>query len=109
MLTQETLAKIYHCQREIKVANELIAKVTDLLDKESPNYSEGKLKDAWGRSRGFELAVPSGETAHRLYELSPNLALSIIRAHIANKEAELVEWNEIARNELGIANVKETA
>lgn len=41
-----------------------------------------------------------GESGHRLYGVSPKLAQSIIRSHIAEKERELTEMNECARVEL---------
>lgn len=59
------------------------------------------LKDAFGRERQLQLGIPSGENGHRLLDVSPVLAESVIRAHIENKRAQLVEANERARIELG--------
>ena len=67
-------------------------------DKHAPT-----LKDAFGRVRQLQLGIPSGENAHRIFDVSPVLAESVIRAHIENKRAELVEANERARIELGSA------
>ena len=52
------------------------------------------------RVRQLQLGIPSGEDSHRLLDVSPVLAESVIRAHIQNKRAELAEVNERARIEL---------
>jgi hypothetical protein len=62
--------------------------------------NEPTLKDAFGRRKQLQLGIPSGENGHRLFDVAPQLAESIIRAHIANKHAELVEATEQARVEL---------
>lgn len=67
-----------------------------MKDGEDPNP-----RDAFGRLNNLQLGVPSGEGGHRLYDVAPKLALSVIRAHIAAKKAELASANEQARLELG--------
>jgi hypothetical protein len=65
-------------------------------DKSAPT-----LKDAFGRRQHLQLGIPSGENSHRLFQVAPQLAESVIRAHIAKTEAELAEAQEQARLELG--------
>ena len=60
------------------------------------------LKDCFGRAQSLQLGIPSGENSHRLFNVSPSLAESVIKAHIADKRAELVEVNEDARIEMGL-------
>lgn len=58
------------------------------------------LKDAFGCRRQLQLGIPNGENGHRIFDVNPQLAESVIRAHIAQKQAELVVVNEQARIEL---------
>lgn len=103
MITQETCAAIYAAHREIEAGEKLLAdlkkereRIGDDGDKYAPT-----LKDHFGRVRQLQLGIPFGENAHRLFDVSPMLAESVIRAHIENKRAELVQANERARIELG--------
>ena len=103
MITQETAEMIYGAYREIFMAKKILEdfqKGEDfLIDKTLP-----RLKDAFGRKRHLQLGIPSGENAYTLYRVSPTLAISIIKAHIAHKEAELKELNEQAKIELELSN-----
>ena len=101
MITAETAARIWNCYREIRAAKKLLkdmAKATKEFDFDK--YAP-RLKDAFGRERQLQLGVPTGEGCHQLFEVHPELAESIIRAHIAAKRAALIEANESARVELG--------
>ena len=99
MITQETIANIWHAHREIAAGEKLLEDIADALkwecDKTAP-----LLKDAFGRKRQLQLGIPSGENSHRLFDVAPSLAVHIIRAHIANKKAELVAANEAAKIEM---------
>lgn len=100
MITKDTCVAIWSAYREIEAGEQLLADMAKerertLADKHAPT-----LRDAFGRVRQLQLGIPSGETAHRLLDVSPVLAESVIRAHIENKRAELVEANERARIEL---------
>lgn len=100
MISQETAAMIWNAYREIETAEKLLSD----MEKESKNIDHDKhapsLKDAFGRKRHLQLGIPSGENSHRLLEVRPALAESVIRAHIEHKRAELAEANERARIEL---------
>lgn len=100
MITQETAALIWNAYREIAAGEKLLADMAEeqrnfVSDPHSPT-----LRDAFGRRRHLQLGIPSGENSHRLLDVHPQLAESVIRAHIANKHAELAEANERARVEL---------
>lgn len=69
-------------------------------DENHVDKNAATLKDAFGRARHLQLGIPSGDNGHRLFDVAPQLAESIIRAHIANKESELARANEQARVEL---------
>lgn len=102
MITKETCERIWHCYREIAAGKKLLADIAE----EMKNAPAGepyapKLEDAFGRPRDLQLGIPSGDNGHRLFRVPYRLAESVIRAHVAAKEAELVEANEQARIELG--------
>ncbi|RJR46037.1 MAG: hypothetical protein C4576_11450 [Desulfobacteraceae bacterium] len=86
--------------REIEAGEKLLADMKETREKERTRIGEPTLKDAFGRRRHLELGVPSGDNGHRIFQVAPQLAESIIRAHIAHKEAELKEANEQAWIEL---------
>ena len=100
MITQDTAAKIWQCYREIEVGNKLFDDLEKLVKEAKQDKTEAKLRDVFGNQRNLQLGVPSGENAHRLFDVHPDLALSIIRAHIAEKQAELVRLEEKAKVEL---------
>ena len=52
--------------------------------------------DAFGRHRNFQLGVPSSDNGHRLFDVSPRLAVAIIEAHLAEKKRDLIEASVIA-------------
>lgn len=97
MITQQTAYSIYACHREILCAKELLKTMEEHI--RDPDWHQLP-KDAFGRARGLQLGVPSGESSHRLYDVPHRLATSVIRAHIAEQERKLVEVNEQARIEL---------
>lgn len=99
MLTPETAADVWECYREIRVSEKLLADMEETKKENDREGHEPRLKDAFGRERQLQLGVPSGENGHRIFGLSHKLAVSVIKAHIANKRAELVSANERARIE----------
>jgi hypothetical protein len=101
MITQETCAAIYAAHREIIAGEKLLEDMKEQRERMQADKYAPTLKDAFGRVRQLQLGIPSGENAHRIFDVSPVLAESVIRAHIENKRAELVEANERARIELG--------
>ena len=101
MITQETAARIWQAYREISASEKLLKDMKELKDRERSGEYEPTLKDAFGVRRQLQLGIPSGENGHRIFDVSPVLAESIIRVHIDRKKAELSEFNEKARIELG--------
>ncbi len=103
MIKQDTAARIWHCYREIEMAEKLLSDIEEAR-KSGLGYKkdEPTLRDAFGRRRNLQLGIPSGDSGHRLFEVAPQLAESCIRAHIENKKAELAEANEQARIELEV-------
>ena len=104
MISQETACNIYSAHREIEAGKKLIEdmlKAREELEKNRGSEDATKLlRDAFGRRQQLELGVPSGNNSHRIFGVAPELAGSVIRAHIAKKRAELVAHCEIARHEL---------
>ena len=98
MITQETSARIWTCYREIDAGRKLLEDAQKELTR---NPDEDPFpKDPFGKKRGLQLGIPSGRDSTRLFDVAPRLAISVIRAHIAECEKNLVEANEQARIEL---------
>ena len=68
-----------------------------LKNGKNPNH-----RDAFGRQKCLQLGVPVSSDGLRLFDVKPTLAISIIKAHVANMQSELVEANEQARIELEV-------
>lgn len=100
MIQRITAQRIWMCYREIETAEKLLKDMAEIKEKYPQDPHAQHLKDAFGHSRDLQLGIPSGENQHRLFNVSPTLAESVVRAHIAIKRAELVEANEQARIEL---------
>lgn len=100
MITQETASRIWQAYREIATSEKLLNDMKETRERERFDEYEPTLKDAFGHRRQLQLGVPSGQSSTRLFDVSPILAESIIRAHIEHKKAELAEANEQARIEL---------
>lgn len=100
MINQKTAERIWHCYREIEAGEKLLFDMKTEREERYVDKMAPTLRDAFGRRQDLQLGIPSGENGHRLFSVSPLLADSVIRAHIAAKQAELVEANEQARIEL---------
>jgi prophage maintenance system killer protein len=100
MITQETAEKIWASYREIGASEKLLADMEKARKQGRTRRDEATLKDAFGRRQHLQLGIPSGENAHTIYRVAPELAESVIKAHIAKQKALLVEANESARIEL---------
>jgi len=100
MISQRTAGRIWECHREMLAAQKLLDDMAKSKDEFRDDVRCGTLKDAFGRRKQLQLGVPSGESSHQLFNVSLNLGESVIRAHIAERRAELAEWNEMARIEL---------
>ncbi len=100
IIEKETAALIWNCYREIDAGEKLLSDLSALKEKYPFNKDAQKLSDIFGGRRNLQLGVPSGESCHQLFNVSPVLAESVIRSHVLNKHAELSELNERAKMEL---------
>ncbi len=100
MITAETAFRIWNCYREIRTAENLLADMAKAEKECRRERHAARLKDAFGDRRDLQLGVPCGDDSQRLFDVPHQLAKSVIRVHIAAKQAELVEANEQARIEL---------
>ena len=102
MIAKQTAEAIWAAYRELETAEKLLA---DLESERTKPFAETDkhaptLADAFGRKKHLQLGVPCGQNGHRLFDVAPELAESVIRAHIAKMGVALVEANERARIEL---------
>lgn len=100
MISNQTIERIWRCQREINVAKAMLDEMEKLSASKKSDGSAQRIKDAFGYEQNLRLGIPCGKDSHQLVDVSPILAVSIIKAHIAFKEAELIESNESAKIEL---------
>jgi len=100
MITKETAVNIWEAYREIEVANKLLSNMEEIRESERIPDDAPTLKNVFGMREHFQLGIPTGENSTRLFGVKPKLAESVIRAHIAEKKAELASANERARIEL---------
>jgi hypothetical protein len=104
MIAQETAGRIWQAYREIEASEKLLNDMKEIRERDRIDKHSPTIRDAFGTRRQLQLGIPSGENGHRIFDVSPVLAESVIRAHIANKQAELKEANEQARIELQAVN-----
>lgn len=96
MISKQTAFDIWVAYDEINKGNKLAADIEEQVKRgELLN-----LRDNFGRYRNLQLGVPSGENSQRLFDVHPALALVVIRAHVAHKQAELEAINEQAKVEV---------
>ena len=106
IVSAETAIAIALAHQEIKRGENLLADVRKSIEERDarPFYADAKgdlIRDAFGRRRNsLELGVPSGENSHRLCDLSYDLAVPIIEAHIMNKRSEVKALSIKARTEI---------
>jgi hypothetical protein len=104
MITSQTASDIWNAYREITVAEKLLADMKAAREKPfaERDAHAPTLKDSFGYRQHLQLGIPSGSNSHRLFDVDPVLAESVIIAHIAKKKLALVEANECARIELSM-------
>jgi hypothetical protein len=102
----ETAARIACAYREIEVAETLLEKVTEAIEK-----GDGRdIRDVFGRPhRALQLGIPSGDNGHRLLDVSYELAVPVIEAHIAQKRAQIEALSNLALAQGMSAGTVETA
>lgn len=95
-ISLKTASRIIVAYREIENATELL----DKLEKATSDPFE-PIRDVFGRPKNcLQLGVPSGDTAHRILEVRPDLAMVCIKAHIDDKKIDLANANREAWVEL---------
>lgn len=100
MIAKATAAAIWGCYREMETGEQLIEEMAKERERMQVDVHTPVLADAFGNVRNLQLGFPMGSNSQRLLGVSPVLAESVIRAHIADKRAELARLNEKARLEL---------
>ncbi|SEG13534.1 hypothetical protein [Marinobacterium lutimaris] len=106
MLSKDLCERIWHCHREIDAGLALLVEVEKIaaenIKRRQQGDAEQGITDKFGRDQHLQLGVPTSDNSHRLYSVSFELAMPVIRAHISNKKAELTELNEVAKLEMSV-------
>lgn len=92
MITKDTATKIALAYREVETAETLLNKINE----EMAFGRAPDLRDAFGRQRGLQLGVPSGDNSQRLFDVPWSLARPIIETHIATQRALIKALTEQA-------------
>lgn len=106
ILSAQTAVAIAVAHQEIARGENLLADVKKAIaerDGKTPFgvTAESDLRDVFGRrANSLQLGVPSGSNGHKICDMSYDLAIPVIEAHIANKRAELCALSMKARAEL---------
>lgn len=96
MISKETATDIALAYREIGAAEKLLNDVREAVDR----FSGSDIRGVFGRRvQGLQLGVPSGDNAHRCFNLPYSVAAPIIEAHIAQQRAIIVALTEKALGE----------
>lgn len=92
LIKKETALAIALAYQEIERGEKLLMDVTKCIEQRKERWPDANedLRNVFGhRARSLTLGIPSGENAHRLCDVSYELALPVINAHIANKRSTL--------------------
>lgn len=102
-ISQETAGEIWNCYREILAGEKMLKEITEKIKEEKDNKVDFFSASPEKVIRGHDLHAPNQNSASStLFSIDPELAMSVIRAHIAQKKAQLGRGNEQARMELGV-------
>ena len=104
VISKATAIAIAVAYQEIERGEKLLADVHSCISERRERLAKGAedLRDAFGhRQRSLTLGVPSGDNGHRLCDVSYELAVPVIEAHIANKRSQLSALSLKAKTELG--------
>jgi hypothetical protein len=96
VITKQTAYDIYIAYDEIAKGEKLLADMENAIKK----GEAVDLRDHFGRRQGLSLGVPLSDNSRTLFDVAPALAIQVIRAHVANKRAELAAINARAKAEL---------
>lgn len=104
LVSKDTAVKIAIAYQEIERGEGLLKDVREALDsrtKRGHGDKDTDLRDVFGRRQNsLQLGVPSGSNGHRLCDLSYDLAVPIIEAHIAQQKTQLAALSILAATEL---------
>ena len=96
MITKELAMSIWRCYQEIESAQKLHEECKEAIEKANPDH----WKDSFGRERGLEMGVPSGDNSRRIFQVSPTAALLVLADHVHQKTLELERLQAQAKDSL---------
>ena len=82
-ISYNTAGQIAYAHKEIESAQTLLVE----LEKAEQGREPPDLRNSFGRRRGVQLGVPSGEASHRCFNVDPRLAIVVLRAHVASQQS----------------------
>lgn len=109
ILSAETAVAIAVAHQEIARGEKLLGDVCKSLKERNGRgfgvSAESDLRDVFGRRQNsLQLGIPSGSNGHQICDMSYDLAVPVIEAHINNKRAQLAALSLKAKAELSLAD-----
>ena len=98
MITRETATRIALAHAEIEAAEKLIEGIESEGPSPLPDLRAGFVNPR-GFRYGIEMGVRTGDASMRTFDVSPVLALQVMRAHIENKTREIADLSLLALSE----------
>ena len=102
-ISPNTAVAIAYAHQEIARGEKLLTDVKQCLEERTKRWPDAELdlRDVFGRRHNsLQLGIPQGSNGHQICDLSYELAVPIIEAHIAAKRSELKALSLKARNEV---------
>ncbi len=113
IITKATASRIWNAHHDIENGKKILADMEEQI-RRAGNHDKGaehesNPRDAFGKHRCLTLGIPTDNRSERMLDVQPRLAIAIIKAHIADKEKDLIEASQIAVIEAGTIPVVEMA
>jgi hypothetical protein len=94
-ITKETAHAILISHHDIAVGKKLLADIEKSIEEKPRSFH-----DDFRETRRVTMGIPSGSNSERILDVPLTLAVSVIKATIAEHERRLVELNQCALIEL---------
>lgn len=112
LITPDTARKIWSCYKEMEHSKELLAAAAARLAQETEGATSRDEPEK--KYHPIEMGIPyfqreRSDTSHRIYQLTTDLAVTVLEAHIKKQEERLGKLMLLAQQELnGIVVVDTT-
>jgi len=107
MISKETARKIYNCYQQIetieKTKSDMLKEIERIREKESKNQDPIPENDFGRYGKGLQMGIPDRDSSFssmRIYNISPELGISVMDEQMKKLNKDLRELETIARLEM---------